>query len=141
MIALAREDLRIFDPDARQLGLGSRDRTDRLFSFLRGAPTRRLRIVLHDVRHLEIDCPRFVQLCAQFGAQVQVQVTRGVARRAQDCFIVADTVHLVRRPVAAQPRGVLIEDDPSEAASQRDRFEEIWEDSDPGMTATVAGLG
>jgi len=140
LIASARRELDIFDPDGRQLELGRSSRLDPLFAFLRGAPTRRLRMVVHDTRHLETECPLFVRLLGQFAAQMEVRITIGEARRASDCFIVADGAHVLRRAVAAQPRGVLYENDPQTAANQRERFEQIWVATEPGLAPGPLGL-
>jgi hypothetical protein len=96
--------------------------------------------VLHETRHLEADCPRFLDLLAQFSGQIDVRITRGQARHVEDCFVVVDALHLIRRPVASQPRGVLLENDPAAAATQLERYEQIQCESDPGLEAGSLGL-
>jgi len=140
LVRNASRELRLFDPDARQLELGSSARIDLLFQFLRGAPTRRLWLAVHDTRHLATECPLFLRLLGQFAAQMEVRVTCGEARRAEDCFLVADAAHVLRRAVAAQPRGALYEHDPATAATQRERFEQIWVATEPGLTPGPLGL-
>jgi hypothetical protein len=58
----------------------------------------------------------------------------------QDCFVLADGEHLVRRPVTAQPRGVLVIGDPKECQPMRERFDQIWESSIPSVSANTTGL-
>src|SRR5579885_723475 len=87
LVRRARLELLIFDPDGVQLALDQRERIEALFQFLRGAPVRRLSVIVHHARHLEANCPRFLRLVGQFAGQIDVRVTCGEARRAEDCFI------------------------------------------------------
>jgi hypothetical protein len=64
----------------------------------------------------------------------------GDAAKVQDCFVLADGEHLVRRPVTAQSRGVLVIGDPKECQPMRERFDEIWESSEPAVSANTTGL-
>ena len=66
--------------------------------------------------------------------------TQGDAAKVQDCFALADGEHLVRRPVTTQPRGVLVLNDPKECQPMRERFDEIWESSEPAVSAATTGL-
>jgi hypothetical protein len=140
LITGALGELLIFDPDARRLELQETERIEALFRFLRGAPTRRIAMVVHESHYLEADCPRFLRLVQQFGGQVEVRVTCGQARRAEDCFVVADSGSVLRRTVAAQPRGVLCENDPAAAADQRERFAQIWRETEPALAPGPLGL-
>ena len=140
LIDAAREELRFFDPDGRQLDLNAPARIAALERFVAGGPHRRIRLAVHDTEHLTRDCPRFLELLRLHAERIAVNRTEGDAARAQDCFLIADRLHCVRRPVARQPRGVLIIDDTHEVAAQGERFEEIWASSAGAVTGTTLGL-
>ncbi len=58
----------------------------------------------------------------------------------QDCLVLADKLHFVRRPVCAQPRGTLSLNDDKESQGISLRFSEIWDSSFPAVAATTSGL-
>ena len=140
MLALAERELLIFDPDGAQLALDRRDRIARLDTLLASGREHHVRLVVHDERHLVQGAPRLLELAKRFDVQLAIHLTESEARRAQDCFVIADGTHCVRRAVAAQSRGALIEDDRIDVAPQRERFEEIWAMSVPAITPTTLGL-
>ena len=140
LVALVRRELRIFDPDLAELDLNAASRVARLRQFLQASRTHRLFIAVHDTDLLTRRSPRVLALLGSYPRQMFVHQTEGEALKAQDCFVVADDRHLVRRPVAAQSRGVLILDDPKDCGSIRDRFEEIWESSAPTVSPSATGL-
>ena len=133
-------ELRIFDPDGAALRLNDAARVGRLEAFLRASRTRRLYIVLHDPQHLQRDCPRMMGLLARHGHAIQVHRTQDEIRELQDAFLVLDSVHYLRRPVAASARGAIGLRDEPEALAMRSRFNEIWTASYPAVSSTTVGL-
>ena len=105
LLGLARRELRIFDPDLSELEINSTNRVETLARFLRGSSTRRIYIVLHDLEHVTQRCPRLISLLGSYPSGILIFQTRGDAAKVQDCFVLADGDHLVRRPVTTQPRG------------------------------------
>jgi len=83
---------------------------------------------------------RLSDLLAQLSTNIAVHRTVDDAARAQDCFVLVDAEHVIRRPVAAQSRGVVLTDDEKEARAMRERFDEIWQSSVPAVSATKLGL-
>jgi hypothetical protein len=71
---------------------------------------------------------------------IRIFRTQGDAAKVQDCFVLADGDHLVRRPVTTQPRGVLVINDPKDCQPMRERFDEIWESSVPEVSVNTTGL-
>lgn len=140
LLGLARRELRIFDPDLADLAMNSSERIDSLSRFLRSGPNRRIFIALHDVDHVCKHCPRFMALLGIYASNILINKTFGDAAKVQDCFALADTEQLIRRPVRAQPRGVLVIGDPKECQPMRERFDEIWESSEPAVSANTTGL-
>ena len=61
-------------------------------------------------------------------------------RELQDSFMVLDSVHYLRRPVATFFRGAIGLADENEALAMRGRFNEIWASSYPAVSSTTVGL-
>lgn len=140
LLAGARREIRVFDPALEELRLEHSSRIEMLNTFLLSSPANRLYIALHDVEHVKRHCPRLMRLLTTFSASMFIHRTQDDAARVQDCFILADNTSFVRRPVAAQPRGVFVTDDSNEASVMRRRFDEIWISSAQAVSATVSGL-
>jgi len=140
ILGLVRRELRIFDPDLAELQINSAERVETVARFLHGGPNRRIFIALHDVDHVSRRCPRLITLLGIYASSVFIHRTLGDAAKVQDCFVLADGEHLVRRPVTTQPRGVLVIGDPKECQPMRERFDEIWESSEPAVSANTTGL-
>jgi len=140
ILGLVRRELRIFDPDLAELQINSAERVETVARFLHGGPNRRIFIALHDVDHVSRRCPRLIALLGIYASSVFIHRTLGDAAKVQDCFVLADGEHLVRRPVTTQPRGVLVIGDPKECQPMRERFDEIWESSEPAVSANTTGL-
>ena len=140
LVAGLRHELRVFDPDCAQLELNTSARAEALRRFLLANRANRLLIAVHDPEHLRKHAPRFMRLLAEFSAAIAVHQTEGEAARAQDCFVLADIEHFLRRPVAAAARGVCALNEFPDARLLRERFEEIWQSSFPAVSATSLGL-
>ena len=133
-------ELRIFDPDGSALRLNDSARIESLERFLHASRTRRIYMVLHDGEHLKRHCPRMLGLLARFSHAVQINRTHDHIRELQDAFLVLDSQHYVRRPVANFYRGAIGIGDDVEGLAMRQRFMEIWEASFPGVSSTTVGL-
>ena len=133
-------ELRIFDPDGAALRLNDSARIGGLERFLRASRTRRIFLVLHDVEHVQRNCPRMMSLLARYSHAIQVNRTHEEIRELQDAFLVLDARHYLRRPVAAFFRGAIGLADDNEALAMRGRFNEIWAASYPAVSSTTVGL-
>jgi hypothetical protein len=140
LVAGLRQELRIFDPDCVQLELNAPARADALRRFLLASRDNRLLVVVHDPDPIRKRSPRLMRLVADFSASIAIHQTEGEAARAQDCFVLADVEHFVRRPVAAAWRGVVAINDYPESRLIRERYDEIWQNSFPAVSATSLGL-
>lgn len=140
LLAQPGRELRIFDPDGAALRLNDPARIARLEGFLRASRTRRLYMVLHDPQPLQRQCPRMMSLLARYAHVIQINRTHEEIRELQDAFMVLDTAHYVRRPVAAFFRGAMGLADENEALAMRGRFNEIWAASFPAVSSTTVGL-
>jgi len=133
-------ELRVFDPDGAALRLNDSSRIESLERFLAASRTRRVYMVVHDTDHLTRQCPRMLALLARYAHAVQINRTHEHIREVQDAFLVLDSQHYVRRPVASFYRGAIGLGDEAEALAMRQRFMEIWEASFPGVSSTTVGL-
>lgn len=140
LLAQPGRELRIFDPDLAALRINDPARIEGLERFLLASRTRRLHIVVHSPEHLTRQCPRMMSLLARFSHAIQVNRTHEEIRELQDAFLVLDSMHYVRRPVAQFFRGALGLADESEGLVMRSRFQEIWSASYPAVSATTIGL-
>jgi hypothetical protein len=133
-------ELRVFDPDGAALRLNDPARIARLERFLLASRTRRLYLVVHNTDHLTRLCPRLLGLLRRFAHAMQINRTHEEIREVQDAFLLLDSVHYVRRPVAALFRGAMGLVDENEGQALRGRFGEIWSASYPSVSSTTIGL-
>ena len=133
-------ELRIFDPDGAALRLNDPARIQLIQRFLQASRTRRLYLVLHNPQYLQRQCPRMMSLLGRYAHAIQVNRTHEEIRELQDAFMVLDSVHYVRRPVASFFRGAIGLGDENEALAMRARFTEIWAASYPAVSSTTIGL-
>lgn len=133
-------ELRVFDPDGMALRLNDPARIERLDRFLLASRTRRLYLVVHGTEHLTRHCPRLLTLLRRFSHAMQINRTHEEIREVQDAFLLLDSMHYVRRPVAALFRGAMGLGDETEGQALRGRFGEIWSASYPAVSSTTIGL-
>jgi hypothetical protein len=135
----ARHEIWLFDM-ALQSSFDRSARADLLRGFLAGNPNARLRILLHDAASVPAHCPRLCGLLRRFSDAVGIHQTTDAARAAADPLLVVDARHALRRVHHASSRSVLITDDTAAVRPLHGRLAQIYEASEPGLTATVLGL-
>jgi hypothetical protein len=140
LIGLAQLELRIFDADFFHLKIDSPHTHALLREFLLRGRDNKLYIAVHDTEYIRNYCPRLLDLLRQFSDRLFIHKTQDDAARAQDSFVLADRLHVVRRPVQAQPRAALRLYDEQESQAIYLRFLEIWDSSVPALSATTSGL-
>ena len=133
-------ELRVFDPDGAALRLNDPVRIDVFNRFLLASRTRRFYLVVHSTDHLTRQCPRLMSLLRRFSHAMQINRTHEEIREVQDAFLLLDSVHYVRRPVAALFKGAMGLGDENEGQALRGRFGEIWAASYPAVSSTTIGL-
>jgi hypothetical protein len=133
-------ELRIFDPDGAALRLNDSARIATFERFLHASRTRRIYLALHDTDPLTRRCPRMMTLLRRFSHAIQINRTHEEIREVQDAFMLLDSVHYVRRPVASIFRGAIGLGDENEGQALRGRFGEIWAASYPAVSSTTVGL-
>jgi hypothetical protein len=140
VIAAAQRTLRIFDVTLSQRGYNAPHRVEGLRRFLVAGRAHRLLIALHETEPLERDCPRLLALLRQFPMSIEIHRTVAQARRAMDPFVVADDHSVWRQLHHEQPRAIVALHSPADAAPIAQRFDEIWDLSEPAVSATTLGL-
>ena len=138
LIALAKQQIRVFDQDLSQTGWNSAARADRLAAFLvRG---RRLDIIVHDTRYLAGACPHMLNLLRNYGHALTIYQTGPEGKVATDPLLIVDGRHYLHRFHFEQPRAALGIDQPEQTQPLASRFDEIWATGEAGLSGTVLGL-
>ncbi len=140
LLEQAGRELRVFDPDLAALRVNDPARVARLERFLLASRTRRIYVAVHRTDHITKQCPRMMELLARFSHAIQINRTHEEIRELQDAFLVLDSMHYLRRPVAQFSRGAIGLGDENEGLAMRGRFMEIWAASYPAVSSTTAGL-
>jgi len=140
VIAAAQKNLAVFDFSLENRGYGDVARIERLRHFLLGSRAHRLRIALHDPEFLERHEPRLLMLLRQFPGSIAIHRTGGQARNAADPFVVADDHSVWHLQQHGQSRAIVALHSPADASPIRERFEEIWELSEPAIGSSTLGL-
>ena len=140
LFTLVQHELRIFDPDLQDFCLDTPHRIELLRAFLLRSMDNRIYISVRDPNFVKTYCPRLINLLAQFSTSLFIRGAEDEAAKVQDCFVLADQLHVVRRPVAVQARGVFILHDAREGLVMYERFKEIWDLSVPSVSASTSGL-
>ena len=139
-LALARREVRIFDRDLARMSLEVPARTVILEHFLSDAPHRRLRVVLHDTEVLERRSPRLMALLRHFGHLTEIRLTPDYLRHLADCLVLADERHAAVRFHADHARGKQLSASAQAVQPYWQRFDELWEASQPVSPGTTTGL-
>lgn len=132
--------VRIFDVSLTNRGFNSPARVERLRHLLVSGRAHRLLIALHEVETLERDCPRLLALLRQFPMSIEIHRTIAQARDAHDPFVIADDHSVWHQLHFEQPRAIVALHSPGDTLPIAQRFDEIWDLSEPAVSATTLGL-
>jgi hypothetical protein len=140
VIDSAERTLKVFDISLSNRGFNTPARAEKLRRFLVSGRAHRLLIALHETELLERENPRLLALLRQFPMSIEIHRTVSQARNATDPFVVADEHSVWRQMHHEQPRAIVALHSPADAQPIAQRFEEIWELSEPAVSATQLGL-
>jgi hypothetical protein len=140
VIGTAERVIRVFDVSLSNRGFNSPERTEKLREFFVAARTHRLLIALHDTELLASENARLLALLRQFPMSIEIHRTVGEATNARDPFVVADDHSVWHQLHYEQPRAIVATHSPTDALPIAQRFDEIWELSEPAVSATTLGL-
>jgi hypothetical protein len=138
LLARARGRLDLFDPDFAVYPLGAPDTDALLRAFLHAGGS--LRLALHETRHIERSCPRFLRLLRDYSHRAECRRSPRSLRHLSDSFAIADGLHAVRRFHAGHLRGEAAFDAPAVVELPAHRFDALWEESRPTLAPTLTGL-
>lgn len=137
---LAQHSLYFFENNFEDIGFNSEARYAALRHFLLNNINARLHLLAHDSQPLARFCPRMMMLLRQFSHKMHIYQTPVSLHHITEPFAVVDQVHFVRRFHFDDTRGIYAKNDPEGAILLHARFEEMWESSYPGASATTLGL-
>ena len=140
VIGAAHSAIRVFDTTHSNRGFNSPALAEKLREFLVSGRAHRIFIALHDTALLERENPRLLTLLRQFPMSVEIHRTLAQARNANDPFVVADDHSVWRQLHYEQPRAIVALHSPADALPIMQRFDEIWQLSEPAVSATTTGL-
>jgi hypothetical protein len=140
VIGTAQRTLRVFDISLSNRGFNSPAVAEKLRQFLVAGRAHRLYIALHITELLERESPRLLQLLRQFPMSIEIHRTLAQARTAMDPFVVADDHSVWHQLHHEQPRAIVAIHSPPDAIPITQRFDEIWDLSEPAVSATTLGL-
>ncbi|MEW6313738.1 MAG: hypothetical protein AB1513_06795 [Pseudomonadota bacterium] len=139
LLGKAGRTLRIFEHTLGR-SWNNAHRHDILRMFLHADRLNRLYIVVHRADNIARDCPRLMLLLKQFSHSIAIHETHDHVKSVSDPFAVADERHFLRRFHYVDMRGQFGQDDPNGAHQLIDRFNDLWEASQPAVSATTLGL-
>jgi hypothetical protein len=140
VIGAAERTIRIFDSTLSNRGFNGPARAEKLREFLVRGRAHRLFIALHETDALERENPRLLTLLRQFPMSIEIHRTLAQARNAADPFVLADDHSVWHQLHFEQPRAIVALHSPMDALPIAQRFEEIWDLSEPAVSATTLGL-
>ena len=140
VIAVAQRTIRVFDIALANRGFNTPARADHLRQFFVAGRAHRLLIALHETDGLEREAPRLLTLLRQFPMSIEIHRTLAQARNAMDPFVVADDHSVWHQQHFDQQRAIVAIHSPADAMPLAQRFEEIWDLSEPAISATTLGL-
>lgn len=140
VLALARRHIKLFDVDLSWGGWNSSTRCEMLSSCLRRIPGARFDIIVHDTHWIESSGARLTALLLRHAHAMKIYRTGAAARAAMDPLLIVDDTHFVHRFHVDRTGGTLSIGSPERAKPLVERFDEIWETGEPGVTGTVLGL-
>lgn len=140
LLAGAKQELKIFDPDLSRGGYQSKKVYDLLHAFLVNGGLKGITIVLHDEKYLFSHCPRLITLMQRYSRVMNVYLTNEWAKVAQDAFVLVDDAAYLHRFHIDHPRFKYVLDDMSAAKPLHERFEQLLAATSLKLSADKVGL-
>jgi hypothetical protein len=140
VIATAQQTIRVFDISLSNRGFNSPARATQLREFFVRGRAHRLLIALHETDLLDRECPRLLVLLRQFPMSIEIHRTIAQARNAADPCVIADDHSVWHQFHFEQPRALVALHSAADALPIRQRFDEIWDLSEPAVSANTLGL-
>ena len=140
VIASAQSELLIFDADLSRGAYGSLNRLTLISQFLACQPQNRLTMILLDAEYFVQNCPRLFDLLKTYSHKITIYKTNEAAKVAQDCFVLADKQHYIRRFNKDLARFKFAFDDAEMGTQLNMRFNELLEETTETISHNQLGL-
>lgn len=140
LLALAEREIRIYDQDMLGLKLDSPSRLEHLKRLLQANRPDTLQVALRDYEPIRRDCPRLMQLLADYNHGMTVQQTPEHLAHLRDAMVLVDGHHGLIRFDRDQPRSKLLIGETEELQPYLKRFGEIWAEGGTPLSITTLGL-
>jgi len=140
LLALASNELRIYDRNLTQLKLDNPARIEMLKRLLTNSREISLRIAVRDAKHIRDQSPRLLELLRNHSHRMAIIETPENLAHLRDGMILADNGNGLILFDQDQARSKLIIDDIGETSVYLRRFDEIWREGGQSVSASVAGL-
>ena len=140
VIGVATRELAIFDDRLENRGYESPARIELMRRLLLAGRMHRIRIAMHEPEVLTRTQPRLLALLRQFPSAIEIHRTVGEACNAHDPFLIADDHSAWHKLHQDHPRSVVALHSPPDVHGLVHRFGEIWELTEPAVSATTLGL-
>ena len=140
LTGMTKRTLRVFAPSLDEFGFNTPQREEQLRNFLLAGRKNRLLLVMHETHYVSTACPRLLRLLRQYSHAISIHQTNDTIRNLEDALLIVDEAHCIRKPHADRPSGTVYVDDPVETREWLNRFNAIWEQSTPSVSATTIGL-
>lgn len=137
-LAASERDLLLADRDFSDWPLGTVAACTTIEALLR-RPGGRVRVLVADPDWLERHGARFAGLRRRFAVSLACRRIPPSLFRGEGALI-GDRCHLLRRAHAGQFRGRLTLSRPGDVGPEADRYDALWDESTPCLTATTLGL-
>ena len=140
LLAQAKRELKIFDPDLSRGAYQSLRVSELLNDFLARDPMNRLTIIVHDGQFLTSHCPRLIELMKRYSHSMTVYLTDEHARVALDAFVLADTTDYLHRFHIDHARFKYSQGDVIAARPLHERFDQLLDATHSRLSAVAVGL-
>jgi hypothetical protein len=138
-IAATRRELTLVDRDFSDWPLESPAGRDALAAFLDADPLARIRLLVADPDWIERRAPRLLNLRRRHATAIDCRCMPA-SLFAEECLLLGDRRHLVRRPHRDSFRGRLALAAPADVEPLARRYDAMWDESTPCLPATTLGL-
>ncbi len=140
LLAMACDEILIWDPDLRELQLDSPQHIDCLRRLLTDPDRLTVRIVVQDATPLRLRHPRLMELLSRFHHTLAVRQSGDSLTALRDALVIADGRHALIRFDRDHPRCKFLVSEREEVLPYVKRFEEIWAEEGTSVSPTTLGL-
>lgn len=140
LLALANEEILIWDPDLVNLQIDAPTRIDGLQRLLTACNRLCVRIAVQDAEPFRLHHPRLMSLLTTYQHALEVHLAAESLASLRDAMVLVDRRHGLIRFDRDHPRAKLLTAEVAEILPYCKRFEEIWAEGGSSVSPTTPGL-